>query len=41
MDPRSDDVAGENIDHHVAVVVLALDRASQFCDVPRIMPTSA
>ena len=33
---RADDVAGEDVDHHVRVIVGALDRAGEFRDVPRV-----
>ena len=36
MDLHSDDVAGEDIEHHVAVEIFALDRAGQFRDVPGV-----
>src|SRR5664279_3828787 len=32
----ADNIAGENVDHHVTIEVGALDRAGQFRDVPRI-----
>jgi hypothetical protein len=36
VDGRADDVAGEDIDHHGADEIGALDRPSEFRDVPRI-----
>ena len=41
VDVRADNEPRMDIDHHVAVEILPLDRAGELCNIPRLMPTSA